>query len=121
MTPDPHWMDNAACRDSDPLIFFPLGPGDHTAEAAQVCATCPVKTECFDDAMRQRDYHGYRGGMSGEARRRLAAAKNRVDVAEQVQRLTERRWTPQAIALRLGVDVSRVYRELKEQRDGVVA
>ena len=44
----PGWHDDAACRYADPAIFFPEpGRKDTTAEARQVCATCPVFADCY--------------------------------------------------------------------------
>jgi hypothetical protein len=42
-----HWRDQAACRDEDPELFFPM-PSDAAGqqEAAAVCARCPVRVEC---------------------------------------------------------------------------
>ena len=66
------WRARAACRDSDPEMFFPVaeaGPELQRAEAAAkaVCAGCPVRTACLTWALELLP-HGVAGGM-GEAER----------------------------------------------------
>lgn len=71
------WMDYAACQDiDDPEIFFPL-PSQGAAAAKAVCARCPVRVTCLEDALAKNNIYGFRGGMSGEARRRELAKRNR--------------------------------------------
>jgi len=41
------------------------------AEAKTICARCPVVAECLEDAFATRDYHGYRGGLTGEQRQTM--------------------------------------------------
>ncbi|GAS92660.1 WhiB family transcriptional regulator [Mycolicibacterium brisbanense] len=48
-----HWRDQAACRDMDPELFFPLPSDLAGREAAfQVCDRCPVRVECRAVAQR---------------------------------------------------------------------
>ncbi len=56
---DPNWTRRAACRGSDPEIFFPVGrlDGEHTYQQARLvarayCARCPVLRECHRQAER---------------------------------------------------------------------
>ncbi|SDH69314.1 WhiB family transcriptional regulator, redox-sensing transcriptional regulator [Sinosporangium album] len=71
------WMKNAACRDADPEIFFPIGsPGTavyrQTVQAAKaVCDTCPVTERCLSDAMAKPSLQGVWGGLEEDERRRL--------------------------------------------------
>ena len=44
-TEPPDWHQHAACAGMDPDLFFP-GQGVSLTYARQVCAGCPVKTEC---------------------------------------------------------------------------
>jgi WhiB family redox-sensing transcriptional regulator len=61
------WLDQAACRDSDPEQFFPE-PGEQAkaAEAKAICASCPVRDHCRDLAVKAAgglDHdHGVFGG-----------------------------------------------------------
>lgn len=70
------WTDQAACRDHDPELFFPVsetGPGARQAERAKaVCATCPVRQQCLDFAVSNGLGHGIFGGMTPSERRERA-------------------------------------------------
>jgi WhiB family transcriptional regulator, redox-sensing transcriptional regulator len=47
------WLDLAACRDSDPELFFPERGEQAKGQAAkQVCASCQVQQQCRDLAVR---------------------------------------------------------------------
>lgn len=73
----------AACAGTDLVLWF--GPNeDEYAEpvdqrqwrerrAKQVCAECPVRTECLTDELTRpvADQYGVRGGMTAPDRRRL--------------------------------------------------
>jgi WhiB family redox-sensing transcriptional regulator len=64
------WKDRAACRDTylsagaDP--FYPEGSGNgHSYDAARrICAGCPVRQACLDDAIERRDGQGFRAGLT---------------------------------------------------------
>lgn len=46
------WWEKAACRDVDPEIFTPPGSGRHAyAEAREICAACPVRLQCLNEAL----------------------------------------------------------------------
>lgn len=73
------WSDQAACRTVEMIVFFPEREhagrgGTNYSEARQVCAGCPVKAECLEDALVEERYqsgvyrHGMRGGLSPEQR-----------------------------------------------------
>jgi WhiB family redox-sensing transcriptional regulator len=69
------WRELALCAETDPEFFFPEGPATTVnrarKKAAQVCARCPVKLECYEFAFSQKDiHHGIWGGVeAGEIRR----------------------------------------------------
>src|SRR5690606_28202953 len=73
------WKQRALCARPElaPLrdLFFP-GPKDTetAAKAKQLCAACPVRQACLDDALKEeggRHYrYGIRGGLSETQRRR---------------------------------------------------
>lgn len=65
------WHSLAACLGSDPSLWFPQA-GESADEAKAICTTCPVRDDCLNDAMNNRDMHGIRGGLSVRERRRLA-------------------------------------------------
>jgi WhiB family transcriptional regulator, redox-sensing transcriptional regulator len=79
------WQQGAACTAEHALLFF--GPDDEAPaeqaarerKAKAVCAPCPVRAECLDDAFRNGAGHGIWGGLneverSVEHRRRLRGA-----------------------------------------------
>lgn len=49
------WRTQAACRDENPELFFPVdtsGPAlSHVAQAKSVCQRCPVMSECLTWAL----------------------------------------------------------------------
>lgn len=69
------WRHDAACRDEDPELFFPLsefGPGARqAAEAKAVCARCPVRAQCLDYALHTGLDFGIFGGATEAERRNL--------------------------------------------------
>jgi WhiB family transcriptional regulator, redox-sensing transcriptional regulator len=71
------WYDKAACKGLDVEIFFAETPGQ-SAEALRVCASCPVRAECHDAAMTEREYHGVWGGTPENARRRVFRREDRL-------------------------------------------
>lgn len=72
------WLENAACRDLDTELFFPIGlngPGRHQANAAKaVCKACPVRRQCAGWALTTAQEYGIWGGMDEEE---LALARRR--------------------------------------------
>lgn len=75
------WTHQAACRDEDPELFFPIsevGPGARQVEQAKaVCARCPVRMQCLEFALENGLADGIFGGMTGDERRRLAVTQRR--------------------------------------------
>jgi len=70
-----NWMKRAACAPAyvDPEIFHPMDHDQETRQRARrVCARCPVKSECLEDAIATKDAFGIRGGMTAPQRARLA-------------------------------------------------
>ncbi len=69
------WRQDAACRDIDPNLFFPVGvTGDaveQIATAKDICSGCPVRLECLDFAITSNQEFGVWGGTSEDERRAL--------------------------------------------------
>lgn len=66
------WQDHALCTDVDHDIFFPEKDDLATLRTAQqVCADCPVRTQCLEHALTHGEQAGVWGGVSAAARRRL--------------------------------------------------
>lgn len=69
------WRDDAACRDEDPDLFFPIGTTGpalmQEAEAKAVCGRCPVREPCLRWAVEAGQDLGIWGGTNETERRRL--------------------------------------------------
>ncbi len=69
------WRTLAACRNTDPALFFPIGTTGPAVEqirnAKQVCHQCPAREPCLDFAMSTRQDSGVWGGMTEDERHRL--------------------------------------------------
>jgi WhiB family redox-sensing transcriptional regulator len=93
---DTPWQDRAACRDTDPDVFF--GPcrhhgqtgatcrvcGEATATpvppwtpiaARAICATCPVQRQCLDAAVDRHEQNGIWAGAGGDLLRLFRRAR----------------------------------------------
>jgi WhiB family redox-sensing transcriptional regulator len=64
------WRHEAACREEDPEVFFPVG---------KICERCPVKEPCLAWALESGQDAGVWGGLSEDERRAMKrrAARNR--------------------------------------------
>jgi len=73
------WQDYGACRSADPLLFFHPQNERGSARlrrdraAKLICASCPVRVECADYAVRAREPYGVWGGLSEEDREQIYA------------------------------------------------
>ena len=69
------WRELAACRDSDPSLFFPIGTTgpavDQIEVARAICAQCSVREECLNYALETNQEAGVWGGYAEDDRRRL--------------------------------------------------
>ncbi|HEX6351731.1 WhiB family transcriptional regulator [Actinophytocola sp.] len=69
------WRHNAACRDEDPELFFPVGTSGpailQVAQAKAVCHRCTVASDCLTWALQSGQDAGVWGGMSEDERRAL--------------------------------------------------
>ncbi len=69
------WRKQAACRDTDPDLFFPVGTTglavDQIEEAKRVCRDCEALALCLEFALATNQEAGVWGGTSEEERRKL--------------------------------------------------
>ena len=81
------WQEVAACRSSDPELFFPVGTTGHALDsigrAKAICNSCNVQQECLDYALQTNQEAGLWGGFPEDERRRyrkrwLAERRKRV-------------------------------------------
>lgn len=81
--PEPRqdWRIRAACRDTDPDLFFPVGTTgpavEQIAAAKAVCASCPSREPCLEFALGSNQDSGVWGGLSEEERRVIRRARAR--------------------------------------------
>ena len=71
------WKNHGVCTNSpEPDLFFPVR-GTSSRAAKALCASCPVRQECLEAALRlhpQEDW-GIWGGTSRDERRQLRAER----------------------------------------------
>lgn len=69
------WRDDAACRDADPELFFPIGTTGpalrQVQEAIRICQSCPMRTPCLTWALEHGITDGVWGGTTAEQRRAI--------------------------------------------------
>ena len=74
------WRVDAACRDTDPDLFFPVGTTgpaiEQIASAKAVCGECDAQAECLEFALATNQDSGVWGGTSEEERRQLRKKYN---------------------------------------------
>jgi len=79
------WRERAACRDTDPELFFPIGSTglavDQIRAAKAICDQCEARVECLEFALISNQESGVWGGATEDERRRL----RRIRHAEQRQ------------------------------------
>lgn len=73
--PDLSWRKVAACRDTSPELFFPVGTTGQAIEqieaAKLVCMSCPSQEPCLEFALSTNQDSGVWGATSEEDRRYL--------------------------------------------------
>lgn len=72
------WRDSAACRNTDPDLFFPVGTTGQAIEqieaAKMVCAACDAQQYCLEFALATNQESGVWGATSEDERRKLRKA-----------------------------------------------
>ncbi|MFB7946318.1 WhiB family transcriptional regulator [Kitasatospora phosalacinea] len=87
-------LPGAACKGVDPDLFFPeVDPDAPEGEcvfefaarrAKMICAGCPVRLLCLDDALKRSEPEGIFGGLDSDERRKLKERTARQARREQV-------------------------------------
>jgi WhiB family redox-sensing transcriptional regulator len=71
------WRVKAACRSSDPDLFFPIGTTGGAKEqivaAKHICQECGVAAQCLEFALLTNQESGIWGGLSEDERRKVRA------------------------------------------------
>ena len=74
------WRRTAACRDTDPDLFFPVGTTGPAIEqienAKAVCRACDAQDLCLEYALATNQDSGIWGGTSEDERRQLRKQYN---------------------------------------------
>lgn len=70
------WFAAAACRGTDPNLFFAERRGESLPDAKAVCRGCEVRAECLDYALVSNEKYGIWGGLDERERRPLRAARS---------------------------------------------
>lgn len=129
VTPSGGWRGRAACRDVDPEVFFPVAQAgsvheQQVAAAKAVCAGCPVRSECLEEAL-ARIPDGIAGGLTSAERHRVVrqggrravtgdelvqTARTRAQLAAAGSVLLASGRSRQAVAQACGVSERTVYR-----------
>jgi WhiB family redox-sensing transcriptional regulator len=72
------WRTRAACRDTDPDLFFPIGTTGAAIEqieaAKAVCRACEAQPQCLEFALATNQEAGVWGATSEDERRKLRKA-----------------------------------------------
>jgi len=71
-----NWRERAACRGSDPDLFYPINE-DEADEAIAICNACPVREPCLEYALAARERYGVWGGTTEKDRRRIWRKRRR--------------------------------------------
>lgn len=79
-----NWQANAPCN-ADPDLFFPdpSTPDEDIARAKQICAGCPVRAMCLEDAFRRGDRDAICGGLTYAERDQLLHPERLVNRFQQ--------------------------------------
>jgi WhiB family redox-sensing transcriptional regulator len=82
MTARVTWRDDAACRDADPELFFPIGTTGpalvQIGEAKRICRACPAQAPCLAWALENGIADGIWGGTTHDERRAIRALRRRI-------------------------------------------
>jgi WhiB family redox-sensing transcriptional regulator len=70
------WATQALCRTSEPDELFVRGAEQHKAK--QICAACPVRTECLAEALDNGMEWGVWGGLTERERRAVLRKRPQV-------------------------------------------
>ncbi|MGW1468497.1 WhiB family transcriptional regulator [Streptomyces sp. NPDC002308] len=100
------WRAGAACAEADPDLFFPEPDVTEAriAEAKAVCAECPVRQVCLDEALKSNDREAICGGLTPDEREQLLAGQPAANLTHvQARRIDNA--TSRNIAMTCGSDL----------------
>lgn len=68
--PRNEWVERASCVTTDPELFF-TDNIRHIEIAKRICDGCPVREDCLDHALGNKEPYGIRGGHTARERSRM--------------------------------------------------
>lgn len=75
------WREEAACIDTNPDLFFPIGKTGRAAEQAndakKICGQCIAQIACLEYALNAREQYGIWGGTTEEERQVILKSRDR--------------------------------------------
>ena len=74
------WRYRGACRGLDPDIFYPASD-EEAGPAKAVCGSCPVRQQCLEFALANREREGVWGGATEKERRRILRQRRKTAAA----------------------------------------
>ena len=87
MTVHISWRDDAACRDADPDLFFPIGTAGPALrqidQAKRICRACPAQTACLAWAIDHAVTSGVWGGTTEDERRAIRRPAERTTISKE--------------------------------------
>ena len=87
MTARANWRDDAACRDADPDLFFPIGAAGpalrQISEAKRICRACPARTPCLAWALENGVTDGVWGATTPDERRAIRSLPRRTTTSQE--------------------------------------
>lgn len=63
MKKTPEWAEQAECLDTETDIFYEYENGNY-ARAKEICGGCPVRQQCLETALVNREEYGIWGGTT---------------------------------------------------------
>lgn len=124
------WHEQAACASTDPNLFFPPNGDAVVAKLAKrVCADCPVRELCLEEALDFHPIDGIWGGTTVSERKRLAKGRPTGRPSRRNQTflmvkaaIDETGKAPSAtiVAARLGTTIESAYKFISRIRAGWV-
>ena len=76
-------LEEGACRDEDPEIFFPDRNMPTWGKAKAICDKCPVRMQCLQWAIENKEQHGIWGGMVYRERLEYKRKYKRVTIKKE--------------------------------------
>jgi WhiB family transcriptional regulator, redox-sensing transcriptional regulator len=82
-----NWREDAACRNTDPELFFPIGTTGpalrQIQEAKRICRTCPARSQCLAFALDHGVTDGVWGGTTEDQRRAIRRLPTAMTIGQE--------------------------------------